>query len=91
MTSCQVFFAVVNERQRPTLDAFDRALLEVPEDKHVIEMYLDLMQRCWADEPARRPPFTDILTELSELKGLGEKVSAGRDSSRGLLSSASRD
>ncbi len=73
MTSCQVFFAVVNERQRPILEAFDTAVSDLPDVKHMVIMYLDLMQRCWADDPAQRPPFTGILTELAELKRLSNK------------------
>lgn len=88
MTFCQVFFAVVNERMRPPLDAFERAKANFPDDAPLVDLYMDLMQRCWADEPAHRPPFTAILHDLTALRGLGRKVSAGKDGNRGLLSAA---
>ena len=79
MTFCQIFFAVVNERKRPALDAFEKAVAAVPEDAPMVEAYSDLMQRCWADELAHRPPFTAILNDLTSLKGLGRRLSAGKD------------
>lgn len=93
MTFCQIFFAVVNERKRPVLDAFQSAFTELPDDssersdRALVETYQALMQRCWADEPAERPSFTAILTELSALRGIARKQSAGKDSAHGSLSS----
>ena len=87
MTFCQVFFAVVNERKRPLLDAFQSAMTEFPDDQALLESYQSLMQRCWADEPSERPSFTAILTELSALRGIAKKPSAGKESAHGSLSS----
>jgi hypothetical protein len=93
MTFCQIFFAVVNERKRPVLDAFQSAVTQSPDessdrsDRTLVETYQALMQRCWADEPAERPSFTAILTELSAMKGIARKQSAGKDSAHGSLSS----
>lgn len=90
MTFCQIFFAVVNERKRPLLDAFQPAVTELPNellDRSLVETYQVLMQRCWADEPAERPSFAAILTELSALRAIARKQSARKDSAHGSFSS----
>jgi hypothetical protein len=65
----QIFFAVVNERKRLPLDAFDRCLEQRPADAAIILPYRDLMQRCW-DEAPQRPPFCHIVQELKRLKNI---------------------
>ena len=55
MTVGQIFFAVVQENQRPP----------VPE-KGVPAAYLELMQRCWAKDPKQRPDITQILKGLKQ-------------------------
>jgi hypothetical protein len=36
--------------------------LQLPEAEHAA--YLALIRRCWAQEPAERPNFADIIMEL---------------------------
>lgn len=54
MTVGQIFFAVVQEKQRPPLP------------KGLPAAYVDLMQRCWSSEPGERPSITDILKHLKK-------------------------
>lgn len=65
LTVGQVFFAVVHEKTRPALDIIDKAKQDLPEEDHrTLDMYADLMQRCWAEAPSVRPTFPQIVSEL---------------------------
>jgi hypothetical protein len=64
----QVFFAVVHEHARPPLDFFEKAMAENEEERPVLEGYVGLMKRCWADSVAERPRFPGIYAELGSFK-----------------------
>ncbi|EIE22674.1 kinase-like protein [Coccomyxa subellipsoidea C-169] len=55
MTVGQIFFAVVQEQQRPP----------IPE-KGVPAPYLKLMQRCWNTDPKQRPEVPEVLAALKQ-------------------------
>ncbi len=69
----QIFFAVINERRRPPLEAFEVRAAEAPADAAVIAQYRDLMTRCWDDDAAQRPLSSDVLSELSAIHKLVKK------------------
>ena len=65
LTVGQVFFAVVHEKTRPALDVIDKAKQDLPEEDHrTLDMYANLMQRCWAEASSVRPTFPQIVSEL---------------------------
>lgn len=55
MTVGQIFFAVVQEQQRPP----------IPE-KGVSAAYLKLMQGCWNTDPKQRPEIPEVLAALKQ-------------------------
>jgi serine/threonine protein kinase len=54
MNPVQIGLAVREQKLRPTVP---------PSCPHP---YAQLMERCWDDDPDRRPPFVDIVSLLSE-------------------------
>lgn len=64
----QVFFAVVHDHIRPPLDVFKEAIEKSEEERPVLEAYVALLQRCWAEKGSERPSFPAILSELSGLR-----------------------
>ena len=55
MTMGQIFFTVVQEKQRPV----------IPES--VSKGYADLMQLCWAEDAGARPTMPTVLKQLQAL------------------------
>ena len=69
LTVGQVFFAVVHEKTRPPLDMLDKARQDCPEDEQVmLNKYEALMTSCWAEAPADRPTFPQIVSELGTFR-----------------------
>ena len=69
LTVGQVFFAVVHEKTRPPLDVLDKARQDLPEDEQVmLNKYEALMTSCWAEAPAHRPTFPQIVSELGTFR-----------------------
>eukprot|EP00884_Botryococcus_braunii_P001372 jgi/Botrbrau1/11235/Bobra.0038s0007.1 len=64
-TPMQVVIAVVSKGERPDVPA---DLTSLPggtfED---MEMYINLMSRCWAKDPGDRPSIADVVSELQQL------------------------
>ena len=52
----QVFFAVVHDQLRPSLDAFAGAMEAMGEERPALEAYVALVQRCWSNRSRRAPP-----------------------------------
>ena len=69
LTVGQVFFAVVHEKTRPSLDVLEKARQDSPEDEQVmLNKYEALMTSCWAEAPADRPTFPQIVSELGTFR-----------------------
>ena len=64
----QVFFAVVHDRLRPPLDFFHQAMVKSEKERVVLELYIGLLERCWAETAIDRPKFPAILTELGGMR-----------------------
>lgn len=77
MTVCQILFAVVTERKRPPLDAFDACAAAKPADAELVMRYRELMERCWSDEASLRPSFPDIISELSPIHNALKRRASG--------------
>jgi serine/threonine protein kinase len=79
---CEVFFEVVpyheNREQFESIIGLGNCIVQglrpsVPEYhvhgmKKVEKRYIELMQRCWSDNPVERPDFEEIFAELSEME-----------------------
>lgn len=57
LTLGALFFAVVHEKRRPDLGAFEAAVARGGEHAGLMRQYRALMQRCWSQDPAERPNF----------------------------------
>ena len=57
LTLGALFFAVVHEKRRPDLGAFEAAVACGGEHAGLMRQYRALMQRCWSQDPAERPNF----------------------------------
>ena len=69
LTVGQVFFAVVHEKARPPLDMLEKARQDLPEDERaMLDRYKALMISCWAEIPADRPSFPQIVSELGTFR-----------------------
>lgn len=64
----QVFFAVVHDHLRPPLDFFQQAMGKMEEERPILEAYVSLLERCWAEKAADRPKFPAILAELGGIR-----------------------
>ena len=60
LTLGALFFAVVHEKRRPDLGAFDAAVARGGEHAGLMRQYKALMQRCWSQDPAERPNFLKV-------------------------------
>ncbi|KAK9827328.1 hypothetical protein WJX81_005997 [Elliptochloris bilobata] len=95
LTLGALFFAVVHEKRRPELGAFEAAIAQGGEQAGLMRQYSALMQRCWSQDPAERPVFLKIMTELGRLsraarpKAPGAPAAAGAGASSSLRSSTS--
>ena len=58
----QIYSRIVHDCARPPLDAFCAAKERAAEERPALEVYTDLLQRCWAAEPSLRPRFTEVRT-----------------------------
>jgi hypothetical protein len=82
----QVFFAVVHDDLRPPVEAFGRAMELFGEERAALEVYLALLQRCWATEVARRPSFREVRSCFACSLGLcGLQALAAGDEEAGML------
>lgn len=64
----QVFFAVVHDHLRPPLDFFQDAMRKSEVERPILETYVNLLERCWAEVAADRPKFPEIVTELAGMR-----------------------
>lgn len=39
----------------------------IPSDREVPQQFIDIMNRCWEEQPDKRPTFQDILTLLNNI------------------------
>ena len=69
MPPFQVVYAVGNQGKRP----------DIPKKCPYPHELLDLMQRCWSEAPEKRPPFSEIVSILSEMKSFDKKSSELND------------
>ncbi len=63
MLEWKIYSAVVTYGERPRLDIFEDALktAEMTEaEREAVQLYLALMQRCWAPDPCQRPRFCKV-------------------------------
>jgi hypothetical protein len=61
----QVVLEVVRDGQRPLVPDNLADLHGGTFDG--VELYIDLMKKCWAQEPSERPKFIDAVTELQRI------------------------
>ncbi len=64
----QVFFAVVHDRLRPPLEFFRDAMAKSEMERPILEVYMALLERCWAEVAADRPKFPEILKDLAGMR-----------------------
>lgn len=60
LTLGALFFAVVHEKRRPELGAFEAAIARGGEHAGLLQQYSALMQRCWSQDLAERPNFLTV-------------------------------
>ena len=60
MSQAEVAYKVLHFHERPNLAAIERTTPDA---------LVDLVLACWEEEPARRPSFSEILSELKTLAG----------------------
>ena len=56
----QILLKVVHDGARPPLDAFSTAKEQCAEERSALEVYTDLLQRCWSAQPSARPRFKEV-------------------------------
>lgn len=59
----QVLINVTERGKRPEIPP-DAELLGLPLDPTAKSCYVALMERCWATDPAERPPFSEVARAL---------------------------
>jgi serine/threonine protein kinase len=63
MLEWKIYSAVVTDGERPRLDIFDDALKRAEMSQaecEAVQLYMALMQRCWAADPSQRPRFCEV-------------------------------
>ncbi len=60
LTIGQIYSKVVHDGARPPLDAFSAAKAQREGERPALEVYADLLQACWAEEPGARPRFKEV-------------------------------
>ena len=60
LTIGQIYSRVVHDCARPPLDAFSAAKGRSAEERPALEVYTDLLQRCWSAEASSRPRFAEV-------------------------------
>ena len=62
LTIGQIYSRVVHDGARPSLDVFSTAKEQCAEERPALEVYTDLLQRCWSAEAPLRPRFKEVRT-----------------------------
>ena len=60
LTIGQIYSKVVHDNARPPLHAFSEAKEQSAGERPALNVYTDLLQRCWSTEASSRPRFQEV-------------------------------